>query len=232
MTLGAVVQARMRSTRLPGKVLRELGGRAILERLLDRLSRARSLERIVVATSVDPSDDAVADLCDRLAVACHRGPLEDVAVRFADACERYQLSAFVRVSADSPFLDPAIVDLVVAALDPGVDVATNVHPRTFPRGQSVEAVDAKAFRRALALMGLPGDREHVTPAMYRNADRFTIRNVLAATDDSDLRMVIDDAADLERAERAVARMSKDPAEHGLGEMIRIYRDLPPSSTSG
>ncbi len=219
----------MRSSRLPGKVLRELGGRAILEHLLERLGRARSIDRVLVATSVDPSDDPIAARCAGLGVACHRGSLDDVAGRFAEAVDRYELSSLVRVSADSPFLDPAVVDRVVAALVPGIDLATNVHPRTFPRGQSVEAITSEAFRRALGLMDLPGDREHVTPALYRHADRFTIRNVCAETDDSDLRMVVDDAADLERAERAIARMSRPPADHGLSDMIRIYRGLAAST---
>ena len=149
MTLAAVIQARMLSTRLPGKALRRT-----------------QVDLIVVATSTDPSDDVIVERCARLNVECHRGPLSDVAARFGEVVERYRLSAFARTSADSPLLDPALVDRVMAMLEPGVDVATNVWPRTFPRGQSVEVVRADAFRRALPLMRSPGDRDSYSGRLW------------------------------------------------------------------
>lgn len=228
---GAIIQARMRSSRLPGKVLREVAGRTLLGHLIARLTRAASLDLVLVATSDDASDDAVAAEAKRHGVPVHRGPLYDVAARFRQAVERTGLDVFVRVSGDSPLLDPALVDRVVSALTDDVDVATNVHPRSFPRGQSVEVVRTDAFRRALPLIDAPTDSEHVTPVFYRHPELFRIRNVRSDVDRSAMRMVVDDVGDLERFERAVARMSRPPTDVGLDELIEIYLALSVSGAS-
>ena len=163
----------MSSRRLPGKVLRPLAGKPALQYLLERLSHCDEVDRVIVATSGEASDDPVAAFCAAAGALVHRGPLEDVAARFGEVAERFELDAFVRVTADSPLLDQALVDRGAALYREGdFDVVTNVYPRsTFPSGQSLEVVRAEAFRRALAGMDDPYEHEHVTPYFYRHPER-------------------------------------------------------------
>lgn len=177
LTVGALVQARMSSERLPDKVLRPLAGRPALGWLLERLKHADSLNRIVVATSTDASDDAVATFCAEHGVDCHRGSLDDVAGRLLEAARRFDLDAFVRISGDSPLLDQRLVDLAVALLrDGGYDLVTNVAPRTFPPGQSVEVLRTEAFRQLVETLRPGDEREHVTVGLYRRPGKLRIHN--------------------------------------------------------
>jgi spore coat polysaccharide biosynthesis protein SpsF (cytidylyltransferase family) len=230
MTIRALVQARMSSARLPGKVLRVVAGKPLLAYVLERLQRCPALDGLVVATSSEASDDGVAALCDERGVACHRGALEDVAGRFATALEAFPCEAFVRVSGDSPLLDPALVARAVDTFRAGAfDLVTNVFPRSFPRGQSVEVVRTAAFRACLPLMTGPEDREHVTPALYRHAERFRIMNLPAERDWSGRRFVVDDAEDLERFAGLIAAMRRPHWEYGLAELAALVP--PPLSGS-
>src|SRR6266852_6355172 len=113
MMIGAFVQARMSSRRLPGKVLRPIDGKPVLLYVLERLERCRTLDSVLVATSVDPSDDAVEEICHRRGTPCCRGPLDDVAGRFLAAARERDVDGFVRVSGDSPLLDQRLVDEAV-----------------------------------------------------------------------------------------------------------------------
>jgi spore coat polysaccharide biosynthesis protein SpsF (cytidylyltransferase family) len=165
--VGAVVHARMSSRRLPGKVLAPLAGRPALQWVLERLEHARELDAIVLATSEDPSDDPVAAFAGERGTPCHRGSLDDVAERVAGAARGHGLDAIVRVNGDSPLLDQELVDRgveIMRASEP--DLVTNVRPRTFPPGQSVEVVSVDALERAHAAGSSAEEREHVTGPLY------------------------------------------------------------------
>ncbi|HET7568269.1 MAG TPA: NTP transferase domain-containing protein [Gaiellaceae bacterium] len=213
MHVAAVVQARMSSQRLPGKVLAPLAGRPALAWLLERLAGFE----VVVATSGEPSDDPVAAFCAERGVECFRGPLADVAARFAGAVERYGLDAFVRVNGDSPLLDPALVARGIElfrATEP--DLATNVFPRSFPPGQSVEVVRAETFLAARPEFD-ERDREHVTTFFYARPERFRIENFAAAAPYEGPSHALDTAEDLARLEawaRALPRADAGWAELG------------------
>jgi spore coat polysaccharide biosynthesis protein SpsF len=167
----------MSSSRLPGKVLMDLGGRPLLGRLLDRLRRFSGSDRIVLATSEEPDDDPVAAFCEVEEVDCVRGPLEAVSERFLRVMERFPCEAFVRINGDSPLLDPRLILRGIREFRlGGFDLATNVFPRTYPKGQSVEVVRAETFRREAPGFPEPEDREHVTRYFYRRPDGFAIRN--------------------------------------------------------
>jgi Spore coat polysaccharide biosynthesis protein F, CMP-KDO synthetase homolog len=226
MTVAAIVQARLGSSRLPGKVLAEVAGKPLLEYLLERLERAESLHSVVVATSDDPSDDAIAAFCAVHDVDCHRGPLDDVAQRTLDAVDKRGLDAFVRISADSPLLDPKLVDRAVALLGADeADLATNIFPRTFPHGQSVEAFDSDAFRRGAAAMVDAHDREHVTPYFYRHADEFRISSFTQEPDLSSLQLAVDTPDDLGTFASLVGAMSRPHWDYTLEELVQLARTL-------
>jgi spore coat polysaccharide biosynthesis protein SpsF len=219
--IAALVQARMSSRRLPGKSLLPLGGRPALRYLLDRLERAERLDLVVVATSTDPTDDPLAAFCREEGVECHRGPLEDVAARFGEAVDRYELDAFVRISGDSPMLDQQLVDHAVDRFH-DVPVITNVRPRSFPQGQSVEVVDAPTFLAALAQMSEAADREHVTPYLYRHV-RYA--NFAAPEDCSDVRLVLDTQEDADRIAAMLATLERPHWEYRYDELVRLARGI-------
>ncbi len=224
--VGIFVQARMTSQRLPGKVFIEIAGRPLLAYLLERLQRRQCVSSIVVLTSRDPSDDAVADFCRQQDCECFRGDLENVAGRFADALDHYGLDAFVRLSGDSPLLDQTLVDQAVEVFGTGNhDLVTNVFPRTYPTGQSVEVVSAAAFRRAFAAMSEPSHLEHVTPYFYENHQRFRIFNISVTPELRDVRLSVDTKADLDVFARIVGRMNKPHWQYSLSEIVELYRQV-------
>src|SRR5688500_991575 len=165
-----IVQARAASTRLPGKVLMDVGGQAMLTQVVRRLGRARRLDDIVIATTELSSDDAVAELARQLQVGVFRGSEQDVLSRYAGAATQSRADVIVRVTADCPLLDPAIVDAVIEALvdatEP-VDYASNVIDRTYPRGLDVEAFFRDVLDRVNRLARSAAAREHVTHFILR-----------------------------------------------------------------
>ncbi|HZP68484.1 MAG TPA: NTP transferase domain-containing protein [Pseudolabrys sp.] len=217
----AVIQARVSSARLPGKVLRPLAGRPMLARLIDRLRTAERIGDIVVATSAGKDDDAIAGLCGELSVRCFRGPLDDVSERLALAAEDMHAEAFVRINGDSPLMCPGIVDAVVALYaKEDVDLATNVQTRTFPKGLSVEAIRLEALRRAQKMM-LPGEAEHVTAAFYRRARDFRITNFASGHDWGAIQMSVDTPADFTLMEAMFRQMGSSTAMLAVKDLIAL-----------
>lgn len=225
MAIPALIQARMTSRRLPGKVLREVRGRPLLRYLLDRLERCRTLSSLVVATSTESSDDPIARFCAEHDIACYRGELNDVLGRLVGAAERIGASAFVRISADSPLIDPRIVDEGVRLFESGdFDIVTNVHPRSFPKGQSVEATSVESLRSVLLDSNDPHDREHVTTHIYDNPAKFRIRNFTHSPDLSDVQLSVDSAEDLEAFASLIGRMTRPHWEYALDDLMALDTD--------
>lgn len=218
----AIVQARASSARLPGKVLREVRGKPLLQYLVERLQRAATLERIVLATSTDASDDDVAALGARLGLDVVRGPLDDVLGRFLLAATQLKLAALVRINGDSPLLDPSLIDRAVVLFEAGgSDLVTNVLPRSFPKGQSVEVVAVHALQQAWNESDEPADREHVTRYLYRNLDRFRVSNFARPSYAGDLQLSVDTADDLRRFAALVDRMDRPHWELGVEDLIQM-----------
>jgi spore coat polysaccharide biosynthesis protein SpsF len=222
----AIIQARSSSRRLPDKVLAEVAGSPLLAYMVERLRRCRGLGEVGLATSADAADDRVAALGERLGVRVHRGPLDDVLGRFVDAARAFGAAAVARISGDSPLIDPQVVDRVVARfLTASCDVATNVFPRSFPKGQSVEVVALAALERAAAATHDPQDREHVTRFFYRHPDLFKIENVAFERDASGVQLSVDTADDLALVARILASMTRPHVEYGLEEILGLRERL-------
>jgi spore coat polysaccharide biosynthesis protein SpsF len=199
MILG-VIQARMGSSRLPGKVLADIEGAPMLGRQVERLRRARWLDALVLATSDQAADDPVADYAQGLGMTVVRGPLDDVLARFGLAVEAFpQATAVARMTADCPLADPLVLDALLEKLAAsGADYINNTMPeRTFPRGLDVEAASVAAFRTMLAEAADPYEREHVTPFLYRRPERFRIESLARAPSLGTLRWTVDYPEDLE-----------------------------------
>ena len=183
MKVVAIIQARMGSSRLPGKVLVDLCGRPVLHWVCDRVGRTAGVDRVVVATSDRAGDDRIAELCHALGVAVVRGSERDVLGRFRLAAEQHAADVVVRVTGDCPLLDPVVSGEVIALLSgSSYQYASNVHPRRFPRGLDTEAFTVGALRAAADEADHPSDREHVTPYLLTHPDRFSAGAVVADAD--------------------------------------------------
>lgn len=207
-----VVQARTDSERLPGKVLVDLCGRPLLDRLLERLERSSSTSGVVVATTTDASDDPVAVLADARGARVVRGHRTDVLTRFVSVLDETGADAIVRISADSPFLDAAAVDTVVADFGHGgAELVENHRTPGWPVGTAVEVVTAACLRRIDAAEADPKVREHVTLHAYEHRDGFSIRHVPppAGLEAPGLRLCVDTAEDLERARQICASFGSE-----------------------
>jgi spore coat polysaccharide biosynthesis protein SpsF len=222
----AIIQARMASRRLPGKSLRPVQGRPMLAYVVERLRRCRELDAIVVATSTMGEDDAIEALCRELGVACHRGPRDDVLARVIGLVEAQALPVVVRISGDSPLIDPTIVDRAVLLFAEGqCDLVTNVAPRSFPKGQSVEVVSAQALRLQVSARPTAEDREHVTRWFYRHPERVRIRNFEAPADMSAVQLSVDTAEDFAVFAAIIAAMRRPHWDYGLAEILALRREI-------
>jgi spore coat polysaccharide biosynthesis protein SpsF len=189
-----VVQARMSSRRLPGKVLLPLAGQPAIVRMMERVRRAALAQRALVATSTDPSDDPLAEVCARHGIECFRGALDDVLGRYAAAVPA-QFDAVVRLTGDCPLADPALIDRHIALFArerSRADYVSNAVVRTFPDGLDVEVVSRAMLLRAAREATDPYDREHVLPWVQRNGRCLALTQ---ETDHSALRWTLDTEAD-------------------------------------
>jgi spore coat polysaccharide biosynthesis protein SpsF len=198
----AIIQARMSSSRLPGKVLKEAGGRPLLERMVERVNCSVRVDEALVATTIDPSDDAIVDFCTARKTPYFRGNLMDVLDRYYQAALLYQAELVVRLTGDCPFIDPVLVDETInALLHAGADFACNRLPppmsRTYPIGLDVEVCTFEALETAWKNASEKHEREHVMPYLYEVPGRFKVVKIDYASDYGKLRWTVDTAQDLE-----------------------------------
>lgn len=197
----AFIQARMSSTRLPGKVLKLASGRSMLDRMVERVKKAHTIDQVVVATTTDPADNAIVRTCEKLGAAVYRGSLHDVLDRFYQAALYYQADVIVRLTGDCPLIDPMLIDEVVTALiQDNADFACNRLPppfsRTYPIGLDVEACTFAALEKSWREAEAQHEREHVLPYLYAVPGRFKVRQLNYQKDFGHLRWTLDTPEDL------------------------------------
>jgi len=218
----AFIQARMTSTRLPGKILMDLAGQPMLAQQLGRLRQCRMLDELVIATTTNVTDDPVVELARHERIRCYRGSEEDVLSRYVGAAREASAEVVIRLTADCPLIDAEIVDLVVSELvshAESCDYVGNVLERTYPRGLDVEAFSLWALEECDRLAKSPSSREHVTLVIRQEKpELFRRRSVVDSEDNSDLRWTVDTQTDLDLV-RAVYK-SLD-----LPRFTRTYRDI-------
>ncbi|NIJ14598.1 spore coat polysaccharide biosynthesis protein SpsF [Saccharomonospora amisosensis] len=222
-TVNVVIQARSSSTRLPGKVLRRLGDRSVLGWVVRAASAAEGVAAVVVATSQDQEDDAVADDARRHGAFVVRGPLDDVLARFLLACDRYPADAVVRLTADCPLLDPALLTQLVALWrsQPDLDYVSTTLVRTLPRGFDAELVRVPVLREQARQPSGP-HREHVTCGVYAEPERYACAGLVVAPSAEDLRVTLDTEEDWALLEALVAELGGRPA--GWRAVVRVLRE--------
>ena len=201
-----------------------ISGRPLLARVLDRLRPVEDEFPIFVATSERPVDDPIADFATQQNVTVFRGATDDVAGRILACARAHDITRLVRVSGDSPFMDPMLCrELAAAHIAGEEDLVTNVSPRSYPKGLSVEVVSTTALARAAAAMQDTSDREHVTPFMYRHPEMFSIRNHPAPNDDSDVTLTVDTPHDHARACAIAAQLDAHKGMASLEDIIGMAR---------
>jgi spore coat polysaccharide biosynthesis protein SpsF len=209
-----IVEARMTSSRLPGKVLAEVAGRPLLAHMIARLQRARRLDGIVIATTTNAGCDPIVALAQELGVGVFRGSEDDVLGRVLGAAQADGADRIVEVTGDCPLIDPALVDTLVDAFDEGgADYCSNTLEPTYPRGMDVQVFPTAVLAEVAALTDDPVDREHVSIYIYEHPERYRLRSVRAAPPQApELRLTVDTPEDLALV-RAVfeALHPRDPA---------------------
>lgn len=226
----AIVQARMGSERLPGKVLADIQGKPMLIRVVDRAGSAKYLDDLLVATSTDPGDDAVEDQCIERRIRVFRGDPTDVLDRCYRAAKLAQADVIVRLTADCPLIDPELIDDAVRAFltaDPTVDFVANRLPdqRTYPVGTDVEVCSIEALYQAWNEADQPYQREHVMPYLYEEPGRFRTLLLKHDVDLSWLRLAVDERADLDFIRQIYERLGNSPSWREVVDLVDRERSL-------
>jgi spore coat polysaccharide biosynthesis protein SpsF len=217
----AIVQARMGSTRLPGKVLKNLEGDTVLARVVNRLRGARLIDELLVATTGEVADDVVVEECQHCSVPIFRGDEDDVLDRYFHAAQSRQAEIVVRITSDCPLIDAEIVDKTIRAfLDARPDYASNALIRTYPRGLDTEVMTAQALDRAWHEATEPHQRAHVTPYLYQNPGKFEILSVTGEADYSSHRWTLDTPEDLKFI-RAIYARFRDRSDFGWRDVLQV-----------
>lgn len=210
MKITAIIQARMGSTRLPGKVLMDLGGHTVLARVVGRLRRAGLVQEMVVATTDSAADDAIALECRRLGIPTFRGSEDDVLDRYYQSARIHSPDAVVRITADCPLIDPELVNATIREfVDHHADYASNVFPRTYPRGLDTEVFTMAALECAWREASQAHQREHVTPYFYEHPQQFRLVSAAGTSDCSFYRWTLDTAEDLRLIRIIYSRFGND-----------------------
>jgi spore coat polysaccharide biosynthesis protein SpsF len=200
MSVVAIIQARMGATRLPNKVLADICGKTLIERVIERTRAARSIDAVIVATTTESADDVLAGFLEsRRLCPVFRGSMADVLDRYYQSAKSAGAGTIVRVTADDPLKDPQLMDHAVGELaaDPALDYCSNTLEPTYPEGLDIEAFRFAALERAWREARQPSEREHVTPFIWKRADTFKLRNFRNDRDLSAWRWTVDKPADLE-----------------------------------
>lgn len=221
----AIIQARLGSTRLPGKALADIGGLSMLARVVRRVGRASRLNLVTVATTSEPADAAIVEECDRLGVPVTRGSQDDVLDRYYQAAQIHQADVVVRITSDCPLIDPELIDALVGAfLADGPDYAGNFIERRYPRGLDAEVFSFAALERAWREANAEYERAHVTPYIYQHPEAFRLLSVPGTEDHSRHRWTVDTPEDLTFARAVYARFADD--SFGWREVLALVEAEP------
>lgn len=224
MKMGIIIQARMSSHRYPGKVLCDINGKPMLQYLLDGLKHCKFKNKIVVASSKERSDDPIVKFCKEYGATCYRGSLDNVAKRFKEVIDIYKFDSFVRISADSPLLDYRIILKAISIFKKNnLDIVTNIYPRSYPKGQSVELIKSSVFIDNYYNFKDEEDFEHVTKYFYKNNEEFNIYNFSAKEDYSSYKLTVDEKKDKVIIENIIRLMKKPHWRYTVDDIVKLYK---------
>ena len=193
----AIIQARMSSKRLQGKVLKKINKKTLIRRVIEGVSKSKYLKEIIVATSMHLTDDVIYKFCKKNNINCFRGDLNNVSKRFKQLLDKTKSKNFVRICADSPFIDPKIIDKCIRTFNSNkYDIVTNVCPRSYPKGQSVEVFKSDVFKNNFSKIKSKKYNEHVTTYFYKNKKKFKIKNIFYKKNYSNINLSVNTNEDM------------------------------------
>lgn len=224
----AIIQARIGSTRLPGKTMMDVAGSTLLGHLVTRIKATRLVNDIVIATTVKNADDRIVEFARQNGIKCFRGSEDDVLDRFYQACVEFGVETIVRVTPDCPLLDPAVVDLVVSEfLEGGFDYVSNTLTPTFPDGLDTEVFSFTALKRAWTEATLGSEREHVTPYINKHPEIFKVYNVRRDGEDlSYMRWTVDTQRDMEFVKQILENVKSKGSVCSSEEVLALLKARP------
>lgn len=220
-----IVQARMSSTRLPGKVLKKVLGKPLLEYQIERLRRVKLADEIVIATTMRDADQPIINFCNDLSVPYFRGSENDVLARYYGAAKQYKASTVVRITSDCPVIDPMVIDKVISYyLDHLLefDYVSNTLCRTYPRGMDTEVLPMEALSTAFKEAKLRSEREHVTPFIHRHPERFRLANIAYHKDLSQYRWTVDAPQDLKLIKLIIKTLYPQKPDFTLEDIVNLF----------
>ena len=224
-----IVQARMGSSRLPGKVLKEVCGKTILEHLVVRLKRVKQIDKIVVATTIKEQDNQIVDLCIKINTPFYRGSEDDVLSRYYEAALKDRADLVVRVTSDCPLIDPYIIGSIVSFYinnQDKVDYVSNCLNRTYPRGMDVEVFSFSILKEAYEEATKGIEREHVTPFITSRPSRYRLHNIEHSTNLSHYRLTVDTPEDMELIRRIFETLHYKKSAFSLKDILLVMEDNP------
>ena len=223
----AIIQARMSSTRLPGKVLMKILGKPMLELQIERIQQSVKINHLIVATSFEVEDDPIENLCVKIGLPCFRGPLDDVLDRFFQAANTYQPKHIVRLTGDCPLADPEIIDRVIRLhRKKGYDYTSNIAPPTWPDGMDVEVLRFFCLKEAATEARLPSEREHVTPFILNRPKRYNCGNLQNDQNLSFHRLTVDEVNDFDKAKQIFKSLYPKNSRFSLNDILYLLDNKP------
>lgn len=230
MKVVCITQARMTSERLPGKVLKKILGKTVLEYHLERMKLVPSVDEVVVATTVNDADNPIVELCEQTDTACYRGSEPDVLSRYYDAAKQFNADVVMRVTSDCPLLDPVeagkVLQLYLDNLGRYDYVSNFVNERTYPRGMEAEVFSFRVLEEASREASEPRDREHVTMFIYTRPERYRLGTVRYGSDESRYRLTVDTGADFELVGKIIESLYPSKNIFGLRDVLELMKKNP------
>ncbi|WP_446897236.1 cytidylyltransferase domain-containing protein [Clostridium sp. LBM24168] len=231
MNIVCIVQARTGSTRLPGKVLKKICGKTVLEHVIGRLKRVRNIDKIVIATTTKKQDDIIVEIAEKSLVCYFRGSEQDVLSRYYYAAKQYDADIVIRVTSDCPLIDPEVIDNMIEKFKnlnkkENIDYLSNKIKPTYPRGLDVEIFTFDALEKCFREANKDYEREHVTPYIYLNPDKFKFKNYENKEDYSTFRWTLDTKEDLELIEIIYNNLYKENSLFYFEDILKFVLSNP------
>ena len=225
--IAAIIQARLGSIRLPGKVLKKINGKPLIAQIINRLGCCKNIDNILLATTTNSIDDKLVEWCQDNGVACFRGDENNVLKRYYDAATAIKADIIVRITADDPFKDSKVIDSVInLLLQNNLDFAFNNSPPSFPEGLDTEVFTYEAIGRATQAETTDFEKEHVTQYFYHNPDKFKMQNYAYKEDISYMRLTVDTEKDFELAKILYSKLSPHGEMFYLDDILSLFKNEP------
>lgn len=228
MKTACIILCRCSSSRLPGKIMKMILGKTILQHIVDRMKLVNHAQQIIVATSNHSSDDPISEYCNNRNITCYRGSLDNVAERFLSAAEFHKVDFAVRINGDNLFADHKLIDeMLRKAVSENLDFSTNAPGRTFPYGMSVEVIKTKFYRKAYAEFFAPRHFEHVTTWLYEHPEpgtRTVVKNT-SIPEAKEVQLAIDTPQDLDLADKMMNILKNLDERIGFREIFQAYQTV-------